>query len=213
MSRIVAVNAEDHQVLAELSSPPAKSEVLLDFTVLHADTIRDSDEFRVALLVDVLDEPVNADFQLTIDSASAVIARDALSRYRLLLADSTEKRISVLAYSSGAVVLIDQKLEASFCNYPNPFGTSARPETRFVYYLQQSSDLELKIFTLTGDLVFSWDFKKAEHPAETSAGLHDGDIYWDGRNGLGQRVMSGVYLAYLSVDGGQVAISKIAVIR
>jgi len=213
VSRIVAVNAEDHQVLAELSSPPAKSEVLLDFTVLHADTIRDSDEFRVALLVDVLDEPVNEDFQLTIDSASAVIARDALSRYRLLLADSTEKRISVLAYSSGAVVLIDQKLEASFCNYPNPFGTSARPETRFVYYLQQSSDLELKIFTLTGDLVFSWDFKKAEHPAETSAGLHDGDIYWDGRNGLGQRVMSGVYLAYLSVDGGQVAISKIAVIR
>jgi len=213
ITRIVAVKSTDNKVLAELTQPPAASQVTLDFHALHADTIKDHETFSIKLLVDVLENPAVADFEMRIDSAGAVIAKDAFSRNRLLLADSTEKRVTTLAFSSGAVVLIDQQLEESFCNYPNPFGTSVRPLTHFVYYLPQASDLSLKIFTLTGDLVFRWDLNKAEHPTQTSAGLHDGHIYWDGRNGLGRPVMSGVYLAYLSVDGGQVAISKIAVIR
>ena len=213
VSRIVAQKTDDGKILAEMTSVPGRADIRLDFKSLHADTIKDSDDFRFQILVDVLDNPVVPDFGVAIDSAAAIVAKDAFSLNRLVLADSLGRRLSYLGYQSGAVVLVDQDLEKSFLNYPNPFGTSSRPETKLVYFLKKASDVKIKIFTLTGDLVYEWNYDQAAYPKQTAAGLHDGDVTWNGRNGRGHRVMSGVYLAYLTTDDGGMALTKIAVIR
>ncbi len=213
VTKISALRPADNQLLAELTEPPASSLATLNFTTLHADTIKDTDEYHVAVLLDLKGDPAALDFQVTLDSAKYIIARDAFSFNRLLLADSSAQQIQAVNFSSGSVVFIDPAFDKSFCNYPNPFGTSARPLTKFVYYLPEASDIKLKIFTLTGDLVYTWDYTVAENSRQTSAGLHDGDIVWNGRNGRGQKVMNGVYLAYLQVANGGQALTKIAVIR
>lgn len=212
-TKISAVRQSDNAILAELTDPPATSLATLNFTTLPADTIKDKDEYHIKLLVDIKADPTALDFQVTLDSAKYIIARDAFSFNRLLIADSTAQQIQTMNFSSGSVVFVDPVFDKSFCNYPNPFGTSGRPLTKFVYYLQEANDLTLKIFTLTGDLVYSWNFTTAEHPQQTRSGLHDGDIVWNGRNGRGQKVMNGVYLAYLQVKNGEQALTKIAVIR
>jgi hypothetical protein len=213
VSRIVAQKIDDGKILAEITNVPSRSEINLDFKTLRADTIKDTDDFRFNILVDVLENPITPDFGIAIDSAEAIIAKDAFSSNRLVLADSAGKRLDYLGYKSGTVVLVDQDLEKSFSNYPNPFGTSTRPETKLVYYLKSASNIKIKIFTLTGDLVYSWEFDQATFPKQTSAGLHDGDVVWNGHNGRGHRVLSGVYLVYLTTGDGQVALTKIAVIR
>jgi hypothetical protein len=108
---------------------------------------------------------------------------------------------------------MNDQLAESFCNYPNPFGTESRPVTKFVYYLRQQSDVQLRIFTLTGDLVYAWEFNKTEHPNQTAPGIHRDDIVWDGRNGKGVPVMNGIYLAYLLTENGERALTKIAVVK
>jgi len=177
------------------------------------DTIRGSDLFAIDILIDIAPEASLTDFAVAVDSASAIVARDAIYHNRLSIADSTLNRVQYLGFSSGTLVVMQNDLEESFCNYPNPFGTPSRPTTRFVYYLKQASDVRIKIFTLTGDLVQAWEYTKAAHPRQTSAGVHQDEVIWDGRNGQGQKVMNGVYLAYLQTDYGEMALTKIAVVK
>ncbi len=177
------------------------------------DTIRGSDLFTIDILLDISGTANLTDFVVAIDSADAIVARDAIYMNRLSIADSSLKRVDYLGFSSGTMVVMQSDLEESFCNYPNPFGTPLRPTTRFVYNLSQASDVQIKIFTLTGDLVQAWEFTKAAHPQQTSAGVHQNDVVWDGRNGRGDKVMNGIYLAYLMTENGELALTKIAVVK
>jgi len=67
-------------------------------------------------------------------------------------------------------------------NYPNPFN----PETKIRYRLPASGEIYLRIYNLHGELVTT-----------LVSGAQAADeyvVYWDGRNHLGERVASGVYL-------------------
>lgn len=214
VSRIAAVrHGSSGEVLAENRVPGSSSEVYLNFVKALPDTIRSSDLFVIDIVVDIAAAADLADFVVAIDSANAIVARDAIYHNRLSMADSTLNRVHYLGFSSGTLVVMQSDLAKSFCNYPNPFGTAARPVTKFVYYLEESSDIQIKIFTLTGDLVQAWEYTKAAHPAQTSAGVHQDDVVWDGRNGRGEKVMNGIYLAYLKTEKGELALSKIAVVK
>lgn len=214
ISRIAAVvHDQPTKVIAENTSPGNSPELVLNFTSATPDTISAANEYKFDLIVDIAAAAQISDFAVSIDSSSAVIARDAIYHSRLGIMDSTLAPVQYLGYNSGTMVIVEDALEESFCNYPNPFGTSGRPITKFVYYLQEAGDFQLKIFTLTGDLVYAWEFTKAAHPKQTSAGVHQDDITWDGRNGRGDKVMNGVYLAYLKTEDGKVAVTKIAVIK
>lgn len=214
VTRIAAVrHGNPTEVLAENSRPGTGSEMVLNFDKAVPDTIRGSDLFAIDILIDIAPEASLTDFVVAVDSASAIVARDAIYHNRLSIADSTLNRVQYLGFSSGTLVVMQNDLEESFCNYPNPFGTASRPTTRFVYYLKQASDVRIKIFTLTGDLVQAWEYTKAAHPRQTSAGVHQDEVIWDGRNGQGQKVMNGVYLAYLQTDYGEMALTKIAVVK
>ena len=214
VSRILAVRHDDPaRVLAERTAPGNASQVTLDFVSVDQDTISGSEIFGIDILVDIAAAARLSDFVVAVDSASAIVARDAFYRSRLSIADSSLDRADYLGFSSGTLVVMQADVKESFCNYPNPFGAPSRPLTKFVYYLSQPSDVQIKIFTLTGDLVQAWEFTKSAHPGQTSAGIHQDQVVWDGRNGRGEKVMNGIYLAYLRTEYGELAVTKIAVVK
>ena len=75
-------------------------------------------------------------------------------------------------------------------NYPNPFN----PETWIPYQLANSGDVHITIYDMKGIVVRTLPL------GHQSAGYYTGRsraAYWDGRNGLGERVASGVYFYQL----------------
>lgn len=69
-----------------------------------------------------------------------------------------------------------------YANYPNPFN----PETTIEYQLPKISEVTIKVFNMTGQLI------KTLVNQEQSAG--DYIVTWNGKNEIGQDVASGVYL-------------------
>ncbi len=101
-------------------------------------------------------------------------------------------------------------LAASYANFPTPFA-AGRESTAFVYYLDSPARVTLRIWTARGESV-----RALLDGSPREAGLHQ-DTTWDGRNGRGHVVMSGVYLAELQVDydsgGRERLLRKVAVLR
>ncbi|MEZ4651185.1 MAG: hypothetical protein R3E97_20825 [Candidatus Eisenbacteria bacterium] len=100
-------------------------------------------------------------------------------------------------------------LRESYVNFPNPFA-AGRESTAFVYYLPMDSEVTLRVWTLTGDEVVTLVERYS-----SDAGLHQ-EVTWDGRNGNGETVRNGVYLAELEVQmmgRSERILRKVAVIR
>ena len=76
-------------------------------------------------------------------------------------------------------------------NYPNPFN----PETWIPYRLAEDAFVTLTIYDLSGQPVRTLD---VGHRIASAYENRSKAIYWDGRNGLGERVASGVYFYHLS---------------
>jgi len=112
---------------------------------------------------------------------------------------------------SRTLTIISGDAKDAFGNYPNPFGRTYK-QTNIKFRLDDPSDVDIRIFTLVGELVW----KKSI--AGLSAGLYDNLFKWDGRNGRGQTVLNGVYVCVLNVKptNGKPAknyITKIAFIK
>ncbi|MDE0043947.1 MAG: T9SS type A sorting domain-containing protein, partial [Candidatus Poribacteria bacterium] len=78
-------------------------------------------------------------------------------------------------------------------NFPNPFN----PETWMPFQLSQSSAAAIQIYDVSGRLVRTLDlgFKPAGfYMTRTTA------AYWDGRNSVGEKVVSGIYFYTLKTD-------------
>jgi len=87
----------------------------------------------------------------------------------------------------------DATLAGSWSNFPNPF-TPSREVTTFAYYLSLPARVSLAIWTPRGERVATL-LERADRPG----GFQQSDT-WDGKNGAGQRVMNGVYIAELTVE-------------
>jgi hypothetical protein len=72
-------------------------------------------------------------------------------------------------------------------NYPNPFN----PETWIPFELKEGSDVTVTVFDVSGNVVRRLDLGYREPGYYTS---REEAAYWDGRNELGERVSSGVYV-------------------
>ncbi|HGE70139.1 TPA: T9SS type A sorting domain-containing protein [Candidatus Poribacteria bacterium] len=92
-----------------------------------------------------------------------------------------------------------------FANYPNPFN----PETWIPYQLSIDSEVTVKIYSSTGQLV-----KKIElgHKPAGFYTTKDKAIYWDGRNESGEIVSSGVYF-YNIKAGDKIFNHKMVILR
>ncbi len=75
---------------------------------------------------------------------------------------------------------------ALHANYPNPFN----PETWIPYQLAAPSEVELTIYDMDGGVVRRLD---AGHQAAGIYQSRNRALYWDGRNGRGESVASGLY--------------------
>ena len=90
-------------------------------------------------------------------------------------------------------------------NYPNPFN----PETWIPYRLAEDAFVTLVIYDLSGHVVRTLDI------GHRIAAVYEGRskaVYWDGRNGLGEQVASGVYF-YTLAAGEYSATRKMAILK
>jgi len=93
--------------------------------------------------------------------------------------------------------LVDPSMPSgSVTNYPNPFHPGESPTT-IAYKLADDSHVTLRIFTLSGSLVFLTDFTSGA-PGGRS-GLNE--FVWNGRNGKGRVVSSGAYVLDITAKG------------
>ena len=78
-------------------------------------------------------------------------------------------------------------------NYPNPFN----PETWIPYHLANASDVQITIYNARGSIVRKLTLG---HQAAGYYTDRNRAAYWDGRNGVGERIASGVYFYQLQAD-------------
>ena len=106
--------------------------------------------------------------------------------------------------------IIAENLGESFKNYPNPFNPN-HEATEFRYYLSSESDVDIYIYTATGEKVRHLRFNAGGTGG--SAQLNTG-VFWDGRNGDGELVLNGVYVALIKVAVGDLTAKvKMAVVK
>lgn len=86
-------------------------------------------------------------------------------------------------------------------NYPNPFN----PVTTIHYKIVKSARVELSVYNTAGQKI------KTLSNIHQNAGSYT--LYWDGRNGFGQQVASGLYIYRLSLDGVPVQSRKMILTR
>ena len=181
----------------------------LNFSV--SDTIRPATRDSVDILIDIAENATIDNFMLQIDSTSSLDIEEAYTTMIPLILDEFNNSGSNFRIQSDFITLMSNNLKDSFGNYPNPFGSSMKPETNFTYFLKQNTNIDIKIYTLLGELVWSGSYKSND--IQGQAGSHDGDIKWDARNGNGDIVLNGVYIAYISTGYGENATTKIAILK
>ena len=90
-------------------------------------------------------------------------------------------------------------------NYPNPFN----PETWIPYRLAEDAFVTLTIYDLNGRIIRTLD---VGHRIASSYESRSKAIYWDGKNGLGEQVASGVYF-YTLTAGDFSATRKMLILK
>ena len=113
-----------------------------------------------------------------------------------------QKGIAVLEQ---LLALVAPEATALLANYPNPFN----PETWIPYHLANDTDVSLSIYDMDGALVRELDLghQRAGYYTDRSRAA-----YWDGRNGLGERVASGVYFYQLRA-GDYLQMRKMVIVK
>jgi hypothetical protein len=221
LSRIALVDHNNpSQIIAQLPDTesgtvlPTSNPILFEFLETNPFNIVGDQPDSVDILIDIPSNGSESDLKLTMESSSAIDAYDPNADSPIGIAGADGEEVAFLNIESTNSVLISKSFKESFVNYPNPFGSVSRSKTStmFVYYLSKDSDLHLRIYTLTGDLVYTKSFSSGE--VQSKAGEHDGDLPWDGRNGIGVPVVNGIYIAYLTATAlNETAMTKVAVVR
>ena len=153
-----------------------------------------------------------------IDSAPAAPAAQPLALAMVTAADvqqwlSEARHLNLTdATSQRGIRFLGQLLEALIPketvllpNYPNPFN----PETWIPYRLAEDALVTLTIYDLSGQVVRTLEV------GHRIAAVYEGRskaIYWDGRNGLGEQVASGVYF-YTLTAGDYSATRKMVILK
>ena len=107
----------------------------------------------------------------------------------LNLTDATEQR--GILFLEQLLVALTPKETALLQSYPNPFN----PETWIPYQLSEPADVTLHIYAVDGIVVRTLAL------GHQSVGVYQGKsraAYWDGKNGVGESVASGVYFYTLT---------------
>ncbi len=144
-------------------------------------TIVDIETKRAATIGDIL--------EISAQSPHPFIGVEPL-RYTVAAEDVRQSRIQL-----PELVVYEIPAETELlANYPNPFN----PETWISYRLAEDAFVTLTIYDGSGHLVRTLD---VGHRIAAVYESRSKAVYWDGRNGLGERVASGVYFYTLTAGG------------
>jgi hypothetical protein len=210
ISRIAVVKyRESSLVFGQVTEIPSNNPIEILFS--QSDTLKPEISNKIVFRVDVLANTEINDFQLAIDSTDALYLVDEGSNQIPQLKNKTGQKLEVINIKSNPSVIVESNFNKAFGNYPNPFGNPNRSQTKFIYYLDQDTDVAIKIYTLIGELV--WSRSYTANDPQGKGGHHEGDIVWDGRNDKGYIVLNGVYIARIATGYGKSALIRIAVIK
>ena len=124
--------------------------------------------------------------------ASALKVRDLIMRRGIMMLEQL-------------LVFLTPKETELLANYPNPFN----PETWISYRLAEDAFVTLTIYDGTGHVVRRLD---VGHRVASAYESRSKAIYWDGRNGVGESVASGVYF-YTLTAGDFSATRKMLILK
>jgi hypothetical protein len=109
-------------------------------------------------------------------------------------------------YLRSGITQIRTSADLAAYNYPNPF--NPRTQTTKIVFANPGGQVTIKIFTITGQLVRDL----SNDPSLTPPAQGVSQVTWDGKNGMGQVVRNGVYVAIIKAGGAKMTV-KIAVIK
>lgn len=95
-------------------------------------------------------------------------------------------------------------------NSPNPFDP-ARESTTIIYQLDRDTDINVYLFSVTGDMLWKESFNRGE----TGGKQGENAISWDGISSFSEMLSNGVYLLHIAErsTGKTLAKGKIAILR
>jgi len=209
IARVQVVASDNpNRVFGQLTEIPNTNPLALSFSVF--DTVGGGTARQATVLIDVASNATVNDFFLNVRSGEDIVAVNA---------DAPSPRIQVQlaggTITSAAAVLSSANYAESFYNYPNPFSPVRDQKTLFNYALPQDSDIDFRIFTMLGELLYTQSFKASDPQGRAGArntGVTQGFVEWDGKNGNGDQVFNGVYMAVLKSNAGTV-MTKVAVVK
>ncbi len=193
------------QVTITEQTPP-----VVPLIFFQPDTIAPQSSQRIVVKMDLAPEAPNRNFQVRLNRVRAF--QIGLDTSFVDVTDSVGNPLQNLiqVFSSPPISVVSSDPTKIFGNYPNPFG-EASGKTKFVFFMEQDGDVDLRIYNLLGELVWKTERQGLQR------GLYDGAITWDGTNGRGQKVLNGVYVAVLRIKyvsgGGQTLQTKVAFIK
>ena len=127
------------------------------------------------------------------------------------LTDAMSLKVKDIIMKKG-IIMLEQLLVSLtpretelLANYPNPFN----PETWIPYRLAEDAFVTLTIYDLSGRIVRTLD---VGHRIASAYESRSKAIYWDGRNGLGERVASGIYF-YTLIAGNFSATRRMVILK
>jgi thermitase len=98
-------------------------------------------------------------------------------------------------------------------NSPNPFYVDAQLDTNITLVMNQPESVELTIYDTSGEIVLNKNYASSQLNSNPNNPQYKSFyIAWDGKNGSGQKVKTGIYFYTVNV-GGKISHNKIAVIQ
>ncbi len=98
-------------------------------------------------------------------------------------------------------------------NSPNPFFVDVDLYTNITLVMNQPQAVQLTIYDTSGEVVLNKNYASSQLNSNTNNPQYKSYyVTWDGKNGNGQKVKTGIYFYSVNV-GGQVSHNKIAVIQ
>ena len=170
--RVIVKNLSSGNAVATVIESSARAQVGYQLTVV------DMERGRAAAIGDIL--------EISVRSTAASIGVEPL-RYTVTVEDVKRSWIQLPALAIYEIPAETELLR----NYPNPFN----PETWIPYRLAEDAFVTLTIYDGSGQVVRTLD---VGHQVAAVYESRSKAVYWDGRNGFGEQVASGVYFYHLS---------------
>lgn len=184
----------------------------LSVTMTHGLEIPVDQDKQIAVYGRIPQSPTAPFFQLNIPNEDFVDAKDVDSGIAVPVRNVMDEEL--LDLRSDPKRIFQPGQEVTFKNVPNPFGEPGKDQTTFIYYLRENTNVSFKLFTLTGEPVWSVSYQATD--PQGAAGIHSSGsnaVTWDARNHKGFKVLNGVYILVMQTGYGEILKTKVAVVK